>query len=529
VERIGKLLKEEQRRFMTYPEIEARTEKLGFPVSVRTLRFYVEEGILPTPNKLGKSPVFDESWVLNVLLSLHIMKTRLGRSLKDIRQVLQNLNEDPVHLADKLSVLYEDQVVGGELKPVQREWLIDSVFALLEGRGLAAIQPSELDLGRALVAIEEHGIWKRTAEGSSWEPPDLALLRAPKARGPIKMTIRKKGSAPAPAVPVKAKRVLQATPRPARRGKVEETVVIEPEPEEPELLEEPSGGAKGERSVRAKHAAVEVPAGAVSLEEARSVEDFFLGRIETEFQGLLQLVDPMTGKLLAITGRTCSPLSRDHSASIIQRMKSLQIYDRELLDQVPLERAVEFHLYRRSFFGRNELRVVVAALSLSPVDDFLTKRYGDAPLGSQDILRAIKELVVQDGIFYYVGLLSTTGWTAEARSRVPQEGNLACLLIEQGEGSGWRIEGSGDERWGMLGRVFDPETDAEKLERVKGYLKGHEKLSLKGGHVVIQNVVEDLRLPEPLVRDAMEDLLRENPEFEFREAAGYEVLMRRRM
>src|SRR5579871_6060427 len=114
---IGRLLKEEESRFIGYPEIEQKSKELGFGMTIRTLRFYVDEGILPPPKKVGKMPVYEEDWILNVLLAIHLMKTRLDRSLSEIRVILQRLQEDPSILADKLSVLYEDQVKNGTLKP----------------------------------------------------------------------------------------------------------------------------------------------------------------------------------------------------------------------------------------------------------------------------------------------------------------------------------------------------------------------------------------------------------------------------
>src|SRR4051812_24180450 len=110
---IGRLLKEEESRFIGYAEIERKSKELGFGMTIRTLRFYVDEGILPPPKKVGKAPVYEEEWILNVLLSIHLMKTRLNRSLADIRLILQRLQDgDAAILADKLSILYEEYVKG---------------------------------------------------------------------------------------------------------------------------------------------------------------------------------------------------------------------------------------------------------------------------------------------------------------------------------------------------------------------------------------------------------------------------------
>lgn len=530
MEKIGRLLKEEEQRFIGYSEIESRTTELGFPVSVRTLRFYVDEGILPPPNKVGKKPVYDEDWILNILLSIHIMKTRLNRSLREIRIILGHLTESPTNLADKLSLLYEEYVKSNALKPVERDWLIETVFDRLTGKGGAPCQPSEVQLMDFVSAIEEEGQWKQTDKGPVWAPPPsenndvhIAVRQKNDNEGPIKVKVRRRGSDPevpeVRAVPKaksreayvelkekqKKQRVVKA--RQIKREAVEGEIEVMPDVTEPTEA---------------------LPDDAITLLEARSREEFFLSRFEMEFEQLEEILNPISEKLLPLSQRTCSPLKRDHSANIIQQMKARHIYDRELLDAIPLERASEYHVYKKGFFGRGELQVVVTGLTLSPIDQFLDKRFGQRPLGPSDIQRAISELVIQDGIFYYVGIYSTTGWSKEAQFHVPREKNLICNLIEKADDDlSWTLHGQQDQR-NQVCRLFDPETDSEKIQRTKIYLRESPKLSLKGGHIVIQNLVEDLHLPVALVRQAIEQVAEDDEELMITQAAGFEILKRRR-
>ena len=104
---LAEKLRSEEEHFADYKTIEQKTTELGFPTSVRTLRFYVSEGILPPPKKSGKAPVYPQEWILNTLLCIHLMKTRFSRSLTDIKSVLQSLTEHPEILAENLTELYE--------------------------------------------------------------------------------------------------------------------------------------------------------------------------------------------------------------------------------------------------------------------------------------------------------------------------------------------------------------------------------------------------------------------------------------
>ena len=169
---IGKTLQDEESRFIGYAEIERKSKELGFGMSVRTLRFYVDEGILPPPKKVGKTPVYEEEWILNVLLAIHLMKTRFNRSLTEIRVILGTMQEPPERLADKLSVLYEDFVKAGSLKPLERAGLIDAFFDLLTGKLGEALQASQVKLGGLVDTIDREG----RVEGEAWLPPSPASM-----------------------------------------------------------------------------------------------------------------------------------------------------------------------------------------------------------------------------------------------------------------------------------------------------------------------------------------------------------------
>ena len=72
------------------------------------------------------------------------------------------------------------------------------------------------------------------------------------------------------------------------------------------------------------------------------------------------------------------------------------------------------------------------------------------------------------------------------------------------------------------------ETDQEKIERVKGVLRDSPRLRLKGGHVVLQNLVEDLGLSAALVDQAVRELVEEDRQLTVVTSAGYEIVKRAR-
>lgn len=486
---IGKALKAEESRFIGYAEIERKSKALGFGMSVRTLRFYVDEGILPPPKKVGKTPVYEEDWILNVLLAIHLMKTRLNRSLTEIRAILAQLQESPEALTDKLSVLYEEYAKGGQLKPVERAGLIDAFFDLLTGRLGVARQPSEVRLAELVDCIAEHGRW----EGEEWVAPDPEWILASQGIEP------RSDSGEVEAVP-------------GEEGQREAAPSASPPESEHQPLP-PLAPA---------------PEGAITAAVARSLEATFLRRFQGNFERLGRVHCPLDGKGYKAGPRERTFHKRDRSGEVLERMKRLRLYDRALLDAIPLGGGCEYRVYQRGLFGRGDLKVVVTALALSPIDAFLEQRWTTEPLGRLDLRRALEELGEPDeGVFQYVGLFSTVGWSRAAREEVPSRRNQLVCLVESGEGTAWRRTFCLDPRWGGVERVFDPESDQEKVERARDYMEEH--LKPKGEFLIIRNLSEDLDVPPAVVETAIEELLAGDPELSIVESSGRQIIKRSRL
>mgnify|MGYP001348428511 CR=1 FL=1 len=485
---IGQALQEEESRFIGYPEIERKSKDLGFGMTVRTLRFYVDEGILPPPRKVGKTPVYEEEWILNVLLTIHLMKTRLNRSLTEVRTILGRLQEDPAHLADKLSALYEEWVKSEALKPLERQALVDACFDLLTGRQGDARQASELRLAELVDVIQKGGRW----EGEQYTAPEWdAILRSQGAIAP-----------PAPP-PAPAPQPTHASSVPAEPAR---PTVQAPQREESEPPR---------------------PAGAITPERARACEELFVQRFEASLEVLGRVHCPLDGKAYKAGPRERTVLRRDSSGRVVELMKRHRVYDRSLLDVIPLNESREVLVHQRGLFGRGDLRVVVAALCLSPLESFVQTRWARDPLDPLELERALDGLSPKDDVFYYVGLLSTVGWSLEAKEKLPARKNVLTCLVEPVGGSAWRRHRALDPRWAGVERVFDPETDQEKIDRVRGVMEEH--LRPKGEFLIIKDLEEDHDVGADVVSAALEELLGKDPQLEITESGGRQIIKRKRL
>ena len=183
---MGQRLRDEEKESIDYAQAVSKAGELGIQVTQRTIRFYVNEGILPAPQKRGKTPVFPERQILNQLLSIHLMKTRFNRSLAEIKEIMQFQAEDSVILADKCTLLYEEYSRAEGLSRVQKDWMVDAFFRSLTGRlslypRSRRNEPGPRRAGDVLVTeivedVDKEGRWE-TPPGSEtrWLSPEATL------------------------------------------------------------------------------------------------------------------------------------------------------------------------------------------------------------------------------------------------------------------------------------------------------------------------------------------------------------------
>ncbi len=417
---MGQRIRAAEARYLDYREIEERSREQGFPTSERTLRFYVTEGVLPPPplRRGGKTPVYEEDWVLSALLAIHVMK-RQGRSLAEIRE------------------------------------------ALREGKGaiMPADDPLQADLAQEVVPAGG-------AVGDATPPP---------------------GGAP------------------------------------------PGSPAAAPAAIAAKVTPVTLPEGAVLLEKAKALEELFVARFDEAMGEIQRVPHPLEQQLYPAAQRDRIHLKRTRSDEVIDLMKRHRVFERELLEALPLDEVSEYRIFTRSLFGKKEVRVVLAACCVSPIEDFIVRKCSLLKSGPKDLERALAAVAPREDAFYYLGVLSTVGWERGIERHIPAKQNLLVALVENRGGTEWAVKQHDDERWGGLARLFDPESEREKVERVKRALETHPELSLRGGHVIVKNLREDLDVSELVLSAAIREVLARDRDLSLLEVGGKEILKRRRL
>jgi DNA-binding transcriptional MerR regulator len=457
---------------LSFERILERCKARGLDVTERMLRFYATEGILPRPEgtdtELGYGP-----WVVTRLAVIDTMRNRFGRSLRDIRTLLRGEDDHGALLLEKLRAIDEEY-----LRPA------------IEGRSEASLSREEAN---------------RLVERF------FAAISGPDAQPVIEVSVLDLAMHAAEGTP----------PQPAEVGAkpptIEERVEFDPFMDAPDPPREETAAPGPE------------PRGGITAEAARAAEELFLGRFDETMARVCRLPHPLEEALYPANPRDRIHLKRTRSDEVIEVMKRHRVYDRDLLDALPLDEVSEYRVFTRSIFGRKDVRVVVAACCVSPLATMIVHRRAEAPAGPADLERAIEAVSPREGAFYYLGVLSTTGWTDEAERHLPQAPNVLACLLEAGEGTAWHLRYQPDERWSGLYRLFDPESEREKIERVKHRILSQPDLQLRGGHILVKRLREEFDVPRSVLAGAILEVVREDPDLTIEDVAGREIIKRRRL
>ncbi len=192
-------------------------------------------------------------------------------------------------------------------------------------------------------------------------------------------------------------------------------------------------------------------------------------------------------------------------------------FDRRLLAQLPKNRRVEVHGFKRSwwYFGKKKTGVAIATV-VSPMEWNVThegKGENPPPIDVRELLDHVRSLATDSRVPYVIGVCSPTGFTPEARQCGAELRNVTLVLIEPAPQGGWRIAGGSSDLDSRLRELFDPEDLRGKTDRVRQYLQEHSA-DLLTGSITADRVAEALSIPEPIVRVAYETLSFQNPELQ---------------
>ena len=122
---------------------------------------------------------------------------------------------------------------------------------------------------------------------------------------------------------------------------------------------------------------------------------------------------------------------------------------------------------------------------------------------------------------------TATGWSKKVAENPPRGDNWTVILVERGDGGGWRLHGSSEGE--EVFRIFDAEGEEEKVERCAAYLHNSSDLQIRGGFVFLKDVEDHLGISRAVVEQALLRIREDDPAVQLEQVDGREIIKRRRV
>ncbi|MEM6561460.1 MAG: hypothetical protein AAF656_07650 [Planctomycetota bacterium] len=206
-------------------------------------------------------------------------------------------------------------------------------------------------------------------------------------------------------------------------------------------------------------------------------------------------------------------------------MVDLGVADFDLQERLPRGEVIDVSLVGRQlvFFPMKlgHLRV----LSLPPARE-LVQGVSPAPLTTDEVKRRMREVpppAKSPGGPSTVVVLSTSGFTPEARQLATTTDGRTTVLVEPDVAGGWLVHAP--DSHAELRKVLNPEGDTEKRRRVRAALEKHQTDLITGG-VSLQKVATELNLPASIVEAEAKAWAKQSTNLRVKKLDGVPVLYR---
>ncbi len=233
------------------------------------------------------------------------------------------------------------------------------------------------------------------------------------------------------------------------------------------------------------------------------VESTYLSGVETKLE---------TAKGKVLQGSVWKTARQDDSDRLRAVMATHRVYDREKLAELPHNRRIAMHGYRRTWwFGKRRTGIVWASV-LCPLDALVAKgASAPPPIDLPELQDHVRKLVVDPSVEHVIGVCAPSGFTPAARAAKLELPNVTLVTIEPAPGGGWTVASSREEVPEHVLAMFDPEEATDKLDRVRDELERRSADLLTSG-LSLSSVSSKLALPKETVAKAIRELAAADPE-----------------
>jgi hypothetical protein len=202
------------------------------------------------------------------------------------------------------------------------------------------------------------------------------------------------------------------------------------------------------------------------------------------------------------------PDGRDAVRATLNR---LEIYDRDLLDQLPGTRAVSMEFGRRLVWPLSYTVARVRAQVLAPTEALLADKPA-GPIGREQVQYTLDryELLPGSQRPTAVVLASATGFTPEARALVGDSESPKLVLMGGRDDGGWDVDMPDSVRYSPWAQLLEFETQDDHVRRLLYHLD-KEATDLESRGIALAELSDKLGLPLEQTEAAVRQACRSDP------------------
>jgi hypothetical protein len=254
----------------------------------------------------------------------------------------------------------------------------------------------------------------------------------------------------------------------------------------------------------------------------RTLEDNFILHVERLLTDPRVRLDTTRGRR-PIVGFHRIVNKSDHSIDLRRLMSDMGKPDRQLESRMPQGKVIDVTMAERRFFFFRSPVGRLRAVCASPTKLLLSDEPA-RPLSGADVTKILAEQPPPlSHIPTTLVLLSTSGFTIDARESAERRTDRTVLLVEPNGAGGWSVHGPPETA--ALSDLFDPESDLDKRERVRTAIDAM-KIDLEGSGAAADKIADKTQLPLSLVESELKSFAKANAGLVAKRLDGRMVLFR---
>lgn len=244
--------------------------------------------------------------------------------------------------------------------------------------------------------------------------------------------------------------------------------------------------------------------------DARTIEAQFLAAVQAR-------LDDARAWLRGTTFRRTVGDERERLRAMIEARGAGQ-RGFKLADSLCNNRRVTMTGYERRWygFGRREVGAITASV-LTSFEDALDRALTDAsgrqeplrPIGSGELAAHIEALTEASPSSHVIGVCSPSGFTDQAKRIAVKRADRTVVLVEPRGDGGWEVTGLAGPSLKRACRLFDPEGDAQRSQRIRQAID-ERRVALMSEGLNAAELAADLGVGQDLVEETFRELASED-------------------